>query len=516
MKKIKWVLLILIILTVGAFFAVTHITYYNGHFYRKDVPTLDLREEALTVSDFEALSAKLPGRRILWNIPFQGGSIGSDATYLEVSSLTDGDVALLDYATDLETVDGTGCEDFPQLITLQQRRPNVKVLYQVTISGAEWDQDTEEMDLTGLSEADATLLQYLPKLSSVNISGCQDYSLLLRLQEENPQWDLRYTVALGDEEFPWDAETIQVQNIVCEQLDQALVGLPKLKQLDLTNPLGDGQILTALRDNYPNVDIHWQVELCGQTFQDDVTEVDISGAQVESCEAVEQAVACLPNLEKLIMDNCLIGDSAIENEDMAAFRERQRDNYKVVWTITLTTREALKDKRYIRSDTTKLWSNCYYYDSELVNLKYCEDMIALDLGHTGVMNVDFVANMPHLTYLILAHTPMRDISPLSSCKELKFLELDWSLVTDYSPLLGCTSLEDLNLGLLYGDAEPVAKMTWLKHLWWKDCKYQKQQLLIEALPDTVLMFSMEHTVDNGWRKLQNYYDMRDALDAYYM
>lgn len=515
MTKSKWipvlVLAILLALGAGVFLAVTHLTYYGGHFYPKQAQAMDLRGEALTVSDFDALSEKLPQCYILWSIPFQGGSISSDLQNLKVNTLTDEDVDLLDYATNLQTVDGTNCTDYPQLMTLQERHPSAKVLYQMTISGTTWDQDTQSLNLTGFSEGEVPLLHYLPKLTEVNISGCQDYSLLLRLREENPQWNLSYTVALGSETFPWDTETLQLQDVTCEQLTQALAALPKLRRLDVVNPQGDCQTLPALRDSYPDVEIHWQVELYGQTLTDETTQLDISGIQVASCEEVEQAVACLPNLETLIMSDC-----GIENEDMAAFRERQRDNYKVVWTVYLGTRPALGNKRILRTDATRLWANCYYYDDELVNLKYCEDMIALDLGHTGVKNIDFVSYMPHLTYFIVADSNVQDLTPISSCKELIWLELGWCNIKSYEPLLGCTAMEDLNIGRTYADPTPISQMTWLKNLWCMDTRLSSRQLWQETLTDTTIQSAGSDVVAYGWRKLPNYYKMRDALGAYPM
>ena len=511
----KWTILlsvtVVVVLLAGTVLGFTHFEYIDGHFYPKEAQMLDLRGKDYTPEQIDAIRERRPQCYLLWDIPFQGGKLSSDTQTLTVTGLTDADVALLDDALVLQQVDGTACTDYAQLAELQKRHPQAKVLYQVTISGVSCDQDTESLKLKDLTQEDAVLLTYLPKLSQLEISDCEDYAFLMGLQSTYPQWNLTYTVTLGQETYAWDAKTVTAEQAEEVQLLNAMTGLPELETLNLINPRAQGQTLVALREQHPEMDIHWQVELYGQTVTDEVTELDLSGSEIKSCEEVEQAVACLPNLEKLILGSC-----GLENEDLAAFRERQRDNYKVVWTITLATREALKDKQHISSDATALWSNCYYYDEELVNLKYCEDMVCLDLGHTGVMNVDFVTYMPHLTYLILAHTPMRDISPLSSCKELIFLELDWSQVADYTPLQGCTSLQDLNLGLLYGDAEPLTKMTWLKNLWWKGCKYQKQQILTEALPDTNLMFFMNHTVGNGWRKLPNYYKMRDALGAYYM
>ena len=38
----------------------------------------------------------------------------------------------------------------------------------------------------------------------------------------------------------------------------------------------------------------------------------------------------------------------------------------------------------------------------------------------------------------------------------------------------------------------------------------------EYLPDTHLMFLHHSSTGNGWRQLQNYYDMRDILGMHYM
>lgn len=503
------VLSILIVLLVGLLLAVSHLIYFEGRFYPKAAQAMDLREEALTVEDYRALSAKMPGCYILWSIPFQGGSLASNTDSVTVTSLTEEDVLLLDYAANLQTVDATGCADYAQLDALQQRHPNTKILYRMTISGVKCDQDTTELTLEGLTQDDAQLLSYLPKLSKVSISGCDDYSLLMQLQQDNPQWNLRYTVALGDEEFDWDSETIQARNATCDQLTAALAALPQIKELDLINPKGDGQVLVDLRNTYSDVKMHWQVELYGQTATEETTELDISGTQVASCEEVEQAVSCLPNLQTLVMSDC-----GIDSQTMSDFRERQRGNYKVVWTVYLG--DICKLRTDAKSFMPIKQGEWYFLDSKSEELKYCEEMEAMDLGHHAIHNIDFVAYMPHLKYLVLAHTQMKDISPIANCKELVFLELDWSIVEDYTPLLECTALEDLNLGKLWGSAEPITKMTWLKNLWWLEAGYSKQVALQEALPDTKLMFNSGRTVGAGWRNLPNYYAMRDALGAEYM
>lgn len=508
MKKngILWLsLAIVLVLVVGIVLAATHFVFVNGHVYPKQAQALDLRDRELTVEDYEAIARKLPQCYLVWNIPFQGGTLSSDSETLTVTTLTDEDVQVLEYAVALRTVDGWNCQDYAQLAQLQQRHPNATVRFHMTISGQDCDQDTRKLSLKGLSEEDARRLTYLPKLSQVAVSQCENYELLMRLQQEYPQWNLSYTVQLGETEYDWDSKTIQAEDATCDQLAAALPALPNLTQLQLVNPEGEGEALLGLRDTYTQVEMHWQLERYGQTVTDETTQWDISGVEVASCEEVEQAAAFLPALETLIMSDC-----GIDNETMAAFRERQRDNYKVVWTVYLGTRRA------VRTDEEKLFGNCYFWDEELVNLKYCEDMIAIDIGHSGAKNIDFVAYMPHLTYFIIADTGVRDLTALSNCKELIWLELGWCNIESYEPLLGCTALEDLNIGRTFADPAPISKMTWLKNLWCMERSAAVQAQWREDLPDTNIVGIGTDVVAYGWRRLPNYYKMRDALDMYYM
>ena len=157
----------------------------------------------------------------------------------------------------------------------------------------------------------------------------------------------------------------------------------------------------------------------------------------------------------------------------------------------------------------------YFLDDDAYNLRYCEEMLCVDVGHMGLTNIDFVSGMPHLQFLILAHNgQLQDISPINSCKELIFLELDWSAVKDFSPLVGCTSLEDLNIGLTYPSVEPLMQMPWLKNLWMVERGGGYQ--LSQALPDTKIVATANATVGAGWRNLPNYYKMRDMLGMEYM
>ncbi len=560
-RKLNPVLLIVLaaaLLAVGiaVWFLLTHV-WVAGTFYSRNADVLDLRFADVTTADYDKLRKKAPNSEILWRIPFQGKTYDQDTDVLYVTSLTDEDVATLDYFTRLKTVEAQKCTDYPQLAALTARRPEVTVEYAVTIDGREYPQDTAVVSISGITEEEINLLTYLPELTAVTAVGCRTPEQMTRLRDFCQEKGLSFALRFGTKTYPDTVEELDVTGVTDGELE-LLQLLPELKTLHLKNPEADPETVAQLRSTYPKADISWEVEIAGVSFPDDTKEVDLSavlessaaqtaagtaagtqtavGAQTttktqtttgtatgtqSTKETQSTASAVTLNLEDLekkmsyLSDakQVFLGKCGLDNEELAALRERVRDSYKLVWTVQLGK------KLTARTDDTTFMpvrEHVYYFlDEDAYNLRYCEDMLCVDVGHMGLTNIDFVKGMPHLQILILAHNgQLQDISPISSCKELIFLELDWSAVKDFTPLVGCTSLEDLNIGLTYPSVEPLMQMTWLKNLWMVDRGGAYQ--LSQALPDTKIVASADVTVGAGWRNLPNYYKMRDMLGMEYM
>lgn len=510
----RWLmrLLILVILAniaVGFAWTAKRYVFVGGDLYPRDATQLDLRNEEVSVKKFRKLAEKLPECEILWNVPLHNGSIPNTKTELTITSLTDEDVEALSCMPFLERVEGRSCDDYAQLAALKTRNPQIDVIYNVKIANKKYNQDSKKVVASSFSQEDAQNLAYLPSLNQVKVSSCDDYAFLQQLQQEHPEWNLSYTVKLGDDDYASDAMVVTATGASYKELTTGLAGLTNLKVLNLVNPNADAHELISLRTENPDITVKWQVEIYGQVATEATTELDISGAQVRSCEEVEELVACLPKLEKLIMSDCGIG-----NEEMAAFRERQREKYKVVWTVQLSA------KAKCRTDDTYFMpikqGEYYLLDQHTENLKYCEDMVCIDVGHHKIHNIDFVANMPNLKYLVIAHTEVQDVSPIVNCQELIYLEVDWSTIKDYTPIAQLKKLEDLNLNQTYCDLTPIMEMTWLKNLWMPGRGYEWGQKMTAALPNTNVVLTNVTTLGMGWRNLQNYYDMRDYLGMPYM
>lgn len=529
-KKIALMILVCILLVAavaaGVVWSLTHYCLVDMKMYARDTRSLDLRGEEISVSHYEKLAEVLPDCEIQWNVPFQDGVYPDDTTEITVTSLTEADIQALNYLTKLETVHAENCRDYAQLKQLQEARPEVQVEYSIVFGdGTAAALDAREVTLSTVTEDDAVLLNYLPKLKQVTISGGGDLGGLDAFRGTAHNLGLDFGIEIGGQVVLDTERTVELPGLQEEDLP-LLELLTDMQTLHIQNPNTAAASLLALRQVYPDVKITWEVEIGGMTFDDTTTEVDLSMVEITDLAQVEAQMAYLPAAEKLILGLCGIDNpdwgasksklavSEIENEDLSAYRDRVREQYKVVWTVRLGPSIAL------RTDADNFMPNHYgvgrLFNDYAYNLRYCEDMVCLDVGHMTLTDISFVEFMPNLKYLILAWTEVQYIEPIRSCKNLIFLELDNSCIRDYSPLVDCTALQDLNIGKTFCDITPICQMTWLKNLYMIFGDGGDAWTASQALPNTRVVTSGDATVGGGWRRLQNYYDMRDCLGVPYM
>ena len=276
--------------------------------------------------------------------------------------------------------------------------------------------------------------------------------------------------------------------------------------VSFAEPLPEAQQIAAMQTEYPEITFSWNLNFHEIALNEKTETLDLTGIPV-TVEEVENLIAYLPKLTWLDMSDC-----GIDNEQMDALN-RKYEHIKIVWTVSIGEFIRLK------TDTTWFMPTKLGYrvnTKDVYNLRYCTDIVALDLGHMKIKNCDFVAFMPHLKYLILAETGISDLTPLENHKSLIYLEIFLSKVKDYSVLTTCKKLEDLNLCYTYGDPAPVQQITWLKRLWWSGCRWNKRNGLTAALADTQIEFSAKSSTGNGWREGQRYYEMRDIVGMGYM
>ena len=522
-----------LILILGAAIAAM-VWFLNSHFfvmgraYPNGTRQMDMRDETLTIAEYEDLRKQLPDCEIAWSIPFQGSRYPDDTASLTVSSLSGADLDVLAYFPKLRTIEAAGCRDYDLLMELQQRYPDIAVNYTVNIGGVEYPHTAASVVATDLSEEEIALFAYLPYLQTVDANACTDAARLAEVARTHTEVKLIYQVELLGQVFDQDTTSATFQDPDVEELLAHLPGLTGLQELHIVEPTCDAESLRQLMEQNPNVTITWDKTVLGKTFNSAETEYDLSDLSLASgrstgwtatpmdaaettvvTQAVEEAMAYFPNAEKVILPAYYF-----DNETMSTFREKMRPEYKVAWTVYITKKPVRTDQEVIHSSALKV---CFI-DEQSYDLKYCEDAVVVDIGHSYVKYIDWVEYMPNLKYLILTHNWIKDLTPISTCKNLVYLEIFWNKhIPDYSPLLGCTSLKDLNLSGTYADPSALHEMTWLENLWANatDFTSAEKQALVDALPNTHIEFNGGTYTSLGWRELQGYYDMRDFMGLPY-
>lgn len=482
--------------------------FVGGMVIPRNAEYLNLRNREISVQTYQRIHEELPSCEIYWNVPFQDTHYPENTTEITVQTLSDGDVIRLDYLKQLQTVDAQGCTDYAQIKLLQKRRPGVKVQYTVVIDGKSYTEETRSIYVERLTETEIGWLQYLPNLTTIDAKDCTDYLTLAKLQEIHPEYTVQYVVPLAGVKYQSTTTGLICENPELSELAEALKYLPKVETVHIQKLSGDTSQLLALTETYPEITFSWELELFGQTVSSADSEIELTGLDC-SIEELEAALAGLPNLDRVVLTDC-----AIANDQLAVLRAKMRPEYKVVWTVMCGEIPVRTDETFFHPVQQHVY---YFYDEDCENLVYCEDMICVDVGHMSVTHCDWVTGMPNLKYLILGCCgQLKDIGALQECKKLVFLELELTSVRDLTPLRGCTALEDINLGYSGAQVDVLTQMPWLKNIWWSGCTADGRRQLTEALPDTNMQFSAENSTSKGWRRLPNYYDMRDVLGMPYM
>lgn len=531
-KGLIIVLLIVILILAGAvsgmaWFLNSHV-FVEGKAYCSDAQQLNLRDRNMTIAEYEAIRAQLPDCDIAWNVPFQGTVYPDDTTSLSVSRLSAEDLDVLAYLPKLRQMDASGCREYDLLMQLQQRYPDIYVSYTVEIGGVEYPHTATSVVATDLSDEEIALFAYLPQLQTVDANACTDPARMTEFARTHEDVHLVYQVDLLGQTFTQDVTEATFEKPDVAQLIAHLPGLTSLETVHLVEPEATAEHLLELMAACPDKTITWEKTLLGKTFHSGDTEYDLTDISLSDTrlpgwtltpldkaettdiiQTVEKNMAYFPNAEKVILP-----DYRLDNETMGAFREKMRSEYKVVWSVYITRRPVRTDKEVIHSSAMGV---CLI-DEQSYDLKYCEDAVVVDIGHSYVKYIEWVKYMPNLRFLILTHNWIKDLTPISTCKKLEYLEIYWNKhIPDYSPLLGCTALKDLNLSGTYADPEPLNKMTWLENLWANDTTFtaEEQKKLRESLPNTFIHIKPADYTAGGWREIPRYFEMRDIMGLGY-
>lgn len=434
-----------------------------------------------------------------------------DVTSLDLSGQTITDVDNLAELKNLQTLNlqNTGIT-LEQYDMLQAALPACNISWSVPFQGKYVDSSITELVLENLDEEDLDVIKYLPALQTLNAEECRAYPVIMQLIERYPDLSVSYTVEIDGRVYSHTQKTLTLTAPDADELMERLAYLPNVHTVYLNGMLPANEELLALQQAYPEITFIFDFEIFGVKVNTLDEFIDLSGVKFSSTEEIDAIIPHFYNLSQIDMVGC-----GINNEDMDALNKRYPD-IKIVWRVYVCgvplRTDALHFMPYQYSCSGVSGAACY-------NLRYCTDMQVLDFGHYGIGNVDFVEHMPNLKCLLMCEATVSDLTAIGNCISLEYIELQMSSnVSDFWPLTNLTNLRDLNLSdVAYRDSTALLQMTWLDRLWVvkNGLGYQTRTMLLEGLPNTIIVFQSSGHTTSGFRYTPCYFEQRDILGMYY-
>ena len=455
-KKVVTVLaviaLVLALVVAGAvgflWYRNTHV-FVEGKAYSNRVDSLDLRQESISIEHYDQLKALLPDCEILWSVPFQNGTVSSDCGELTIDTISDGDIELM--------------------------------------------------------------AAYFPNLKKVDASRCGDYAMLEKLQARLPELDVIYTVSLGGKSFAPDSTELSLapEEFDLDTLTANLPYLPQVNTLEFLRTDLTLEQVEQLRTDFPGITFAFTVELLGQEYGEDTTELDLSAMTSEQVVEVSQKLPMLPALEKITLTDGE-GNSQLPKEDVKTLQQSVPNavidySFDFFGTVLSTAEEEVhiknvkigdegesevraaldllpNCKRFVlencqisnevmaklrddyRDRTKVVWRVSFgkgssltdaqilravydLVDTNCANLTYLEDVRFMDIGHNEFLKESsFISGMKSLEYVIISGSMISDLKPFANCKNLKVLEAAFcEYIYSAEGLESCENLERLNI-----------------------------------------------------------------------
>ncbi len=234
--------------------------------------------------------------------------------------------------------------------------------------------------------------------------------------------------------------------------------------------------------------------------------IDFGDMQIKNIDKLIEYLAQFPNLKKVDMFATRIYPASIDKL-AAAF-----PHVEFGWTMRI-------GDHWVRTDQTAfstLHGNAspQHDEDDFRYLKYCRNLLALDIGHNAVKDVSFLYDLPKLKVLILACNQIVDVTPVGSLTDLQYLELFKNEIEDISPLTACTELLDLNICFnQITDWTAIHNLPKLDRLWlynsnnWseKDPVPEEAIAAIKAALPQCQIDSTSYSTLGGWRDHKRYY-----------
>ncbi len=238
----------------------------------------------------------------------------------------------------------------------------------------------------------------------------------------------------------------------------------------------------------------------------DARMVDLSGISLNKCN-LKPVFSRMKNLKKVTMIDC-----GYTNEEYAGLQDAF-PGVRFIWEIQFSRRKLRTDAVGFSTfrggdlDQPLKESDAYY-------LKYCRDMIGIDLGHNPIHDLSFLQYMHELKMLILVDNSLTDIDMVRYAREVKYLEIFVNSIPDISPIEPLKDLEDLNFSRNpVKNIDAVKNLPKLRRLVFMETRASAEDIkeVRKLYPNTKVTTTGINSLAGGWREDSHYYAMRRLL-----
>ena len=449
--------------------------------------SLDVRGNyAFTRAEHDAVASALPACDILWSVPVGDTHFDSDMQSVDLTTL---DLAPAEIADLMDTY------------------PDKRFTYTVTLMGRRYDADAETLDLTG-GGADLNALEdalrLLPAVTRADLRGTPLSADAIRsLKERHPDIYFACSCDVPSGSMTTEDAEVTVNGGYTELLNyMSFIDLmPNLQAMDARSVQLTDEQLRSVQSDERCRKLLYNFTVFGRSVSTLETELNLDNTPISDVSEVERCLNCLPNLKKLSMVNCGLSD-----EQMGQLFDAHPD-VKLVWEVHF-------GHYTLRTDATAFTTNLYasnpygYTSGTFAPLRYCTDLMYLDIGHCKLTNIEGLAGLKKLRVLILADNHITDISPLAGLEDLEYVELFLNKIVDLTPLANKPHLMDLNIyyNSTITDLSPLATDTALERLWLGQCGFTDGQIgkIKKALPKCKVYSASSGSTEGGWRDHRRY------------
>ncbi|MDO4544068.1 MAG: hypothetical protein Q4C01_05885 [Clostridia bacterium] len=430
----------------------------------------------------------------------------------------------------LSEIDFTEAEvDALEITAFADSNPQLELNYLLQIGELFFDPQAEQINLSGANLKSAEeAVSFLNCFS--NLKGCNllDSGLTPSQAEQValscPNLTVRRQIELCGLLFDSESQSVDLRGaeVKSDELEEKLGSFSNLETLYLPDAALTYEELLPIIIAHPQVFIAVKLNFCGQEVSSETAELDISGYAVEDFDGFYAQLQAFPRLERLVMCGC-----GLENERMEQLMEGYPET-RFVWTVSIGPHEVRTDAigfstknptKYTSDKATDEYNELVkktvrLYEGDIEALKYCTDLVALDLGHNYLTNADLevLKYLPKLQILILADNKITDISALASLHELVYVELFMNRIPDVSPLTGLEKLLDVNIcNIGLSDLTPLYELKSVERLFYAMNEFSRAEgkALADALPSCECNYTTTDETGDGWREHPRYFWMRE-------